>query len=74
MSKWEAVLMPRDSILQAMFLYKGFDEISRLGLQSETEQMARLASTQGKTRILVIDFVVPNGLAPNLLKPGDVLV
>ncbi|XWS30802.1 hypothetical protein CRYUN_Cryun23aG0021300 [Craigia yunnanensis] len=73
MSKWEAVSIPRGT-LQATFLHKGFDEIRRLGLQSETEQMARHASAQGETGMLVVDSVVPGGPAHNHLEPGDVLV
>ncbi|XP_021296393.1 protease Do-like 7 isoform X1 [Herrania umbratica] len=73
MSKWEAVSIPRGT-LQATFLHKGFDEIRRLGLQSETEQMARRASAQGETGMLVVDSVVPGGPAHNHLEPGDVLV
>ncbi|XP_022771939.1 protease Do-like 7 [Durio zibethinus] len=72
-SKWEAVSIPRGT-LQATFLHKGFDEIRRLGLQSETEQMARHASAQGETGMLVVDSVVPGGPAHNHLEPGDVLV
>ncbi|XVF20639.1 hypothetical protein REPUB_Repub12eG0018500 [Reevesia pubescens] len=72
-SKWEAVSIPRGT-LQATFLHKGFDEIRRLGLQSETEKMARHASAQGETGMLVVDSVVPGGPAHNHLEPGDVLV
>ncbi|TYH44292.1 hypothetical protein ES332_D11G184300v1 [Gossypium tomentosum] len=72
-SKWEVVSIPRGT-LQATFLHKGFDEIRRLGLQSETEQMARHASAQGETGMLVVDSVVPGGPAHNHLEPGDVLV
>ncbi|XP_022727838.1 protease Do-like 7 isoform X2 [Durio zibethinus] len=72
-SKWEAVSIPRGT-LQVTFLHKGFDEIRRLGLQSETEQMARHASAQGETGMLVVDSVVPGGPAHNHLEPGDVLV
>ncbi|KAG4175076.1 hypothetical protein ERO13_A11G162100v2 [Gossypium hirsutum] len=72
-SKWEVVSIPRGT-LQTTFLHKGFDEIRRLGLQSETEQMARHASAQGETGMLVVDSVVPGGPAHNHLEPGDVLV
>ncbi|TYI01182.1 hypothetical protein ES332_A11G183900v1 [Gossypium tomentosum] len=72
-SKWEVVSIPRGT-LQTTFLHKGFDEIRRLGLQSETEQMARHASAQGETGMLVVDSVVPGGPTHNHLEPGDVLV
>ncbi|XVE72190.1 hypothetical protein DITRI_Ditri11bG0019100 [Diplodiscus trichospermus] len=73
MSKWEAVSIPRGTV-QATFLHKGFDEIRRLGLQSETEQMVRHVSAQGETGMLVVESVVPGGPAHNHLEPGDVLV
>ncbi|TYG56501.1 hypothetical protein ES288_D08G068900v1 [Gossypium darwinii] len=73
MSKWEAISIPRGT-LQATFVHKGFDEIRRLGLQSETEQIARHASALGETGMLVVDSVVPGGPAYSHLEPGDVLV
>ncbi|KAK4426563.1 Protease Do-like 7 [Sesamum alatum] len=60
--------------LQATFLHKGFDEIRRLGLRSETEQLVRHASPPGETGMLVVDSVVPDGPAHKHLEPGDVLI
>ncbi|KAL9827469.1 Protease Do-like 7 [Arabidopsis thaliana] len=60
--KPKAVHIPRGT-LQMTFLHKGFDEIRRLGLRSETEQVVRHASPTGETGMLVVDSV-----------PGDVLV
>ncbi|KAL3735634.1 hypothetical protein ACJRO7_024716 [Eucalyptus globulus] len=72
-NKWEAVSIPRGT-LQVTFLHKGFDEIRRLGLRSETEQMVRHASPTGETGMLVVDSVVPGGPAHKNLEPGDVLI
>ncbi|XWS43014.1 hypothetical protein CRYUN_Cryun16bG0064200 [Craigia yunnanensis] len=56
-------------VVKATFLYKGFDEIHRLGLQSETMQMERHASAQGEIGMLVVDSMVPGGPGHNLLEP-----
>ncbi|XP_030461148.1 protease Do-like 7 isoform X2 [Syzygium oleosum] len=72
-NKWEAVSIPRGT-LQVTFLHKGFDEIRRLGLRSEIEQMVRHASPPGETGMLVVDSVVPGGPAHKHLEPGDVLI
>ncbi|KAK4410130.1 Protease Do-like 7 [Sesamum angolense] len=65
----EAVTIPRGYIS-----HKGFDEIRRLGLRSETEQLVRHASPPGETGMLVVDSVVPDGPAHKHLEPGDVLI
>ncbi|KAG8373783.1 hypothetical protein BUALT_Bualt11G0061000 [Buddleja alternifolia] len=72
-NKWEAVTIPRGT-LQATFLHKGFDEIRRLGLRTDTEQLVRNASPPGETGMLVVDSVVPDGPAHKHLEPGDVLI
>ncbi|KAI3722738.1 hypothetical protein L2E82_33802 [Cichorium intybus] len=71
--KWEAVTIPRGT-LQATFIHKGFDETRRLGLQSQTEKLVRHASPLTETGMLVVDSVVPGGLAHKQLEPGDVLI
>lgn len=72
-NKPEAVHIPRGT-LQMTFIHKGFDEIRRLGLRAETEQVVRHASPPGETGMLVVDSVVPSGPADKHLESGDVLV
>ncbi|XP_065849840.1 protease Do-like 7 isoform X4 [Euphorbia lathyris] len=72
-NKFEAVPIPRGT-LQVTFHYKGFDEVRRLGLRTETEQMVRHTSPRGETGMLVVHSVVPGGSAFDQLEPGDVLV
>ncbi|KAF6138934.1 hypothetical protein GIB67_025663 [Kingdonia uniflora] len=72
-SAWATVAIPRGT-LQTTFLHKGFDEIRRLGLRSETEEMIRHATPDGETGMLVVNSAVPGGPAHKHLEPGDVLV
>lgn len=72
-SGWQAVHIPRGT-LQMTLLHKGFDETRRLGLQRETEQLVRQASSADETGMLVVDSVVPGGPANKHLEPGDILV
>ncbi|CAH8386210.1 unnamed protein product [Eruca vesicaria subsp. sativa] len=72
-AKPKAVHIPRGT-LQMTFVHKGFDEIRRLGLRAETEQVVRHASPPGETGMLVVDSVVPSGPADKHLESGDVLV
>jgi S1-C subfamily serine protease len=81
--KWQAPVIPRGD-LQATFSFKGFDEVLRLGLRSETETQVRAAQTQvsystingitSMTGMLVVDSIVPGGPSDGFLEPGDVLV
>uniref|UniRef100_A0A2C9WK14 PDZ domain-containing protein n=1 Tax=Manihot esculenta TaxID=3983 RepID=A0A2C9WK14_MANES len=73
MSRWGTVFISRGT-LQVTFRYKGFDEVRRLGLKRETEQMVRQASPTGETGMLVVHSVVPGGPSHTKLEPGDVLV
>ncbi|KAL4420764.1 hypothetical protein ABPG75_010420 [Micractinium tetrahymenae] len=72
--------------LQATFVFKGYDEVRRLGLQQDTEAAVRASKQQhddggsmlrerpGSTGMLVVESVVPGGPADGQLEPGDVLV
>ena len=72
---WVAPDIPRGD-LQATFLFKGFDEVKRLGVRSETEAMVRSHKRQKKETVgmLVVDSRVPKGPSDGKLEPGDVLV
>ncbi|GAB4820286.1 hypothetical protein N2152v2_007332 [Parachlorella kessleri] len=78
---WSATRIPRGD-LQATFLFKGFDEVRRLGLRKETEAEVRAAHQSAaaagiaeySTGMLVVESVVPGGPADGVLEPGDVLV
>jgi len=80
---WRAPSVPRGD-LQATFVFKGFDEVKRLGLQPETEAEARSAQHPGAedtsllegrtTGMLVVDSIVPGGPSDGKLEPGDVLI
>ncbi|EIE24624.1 DegP-type protease [Coccomyxa subellipsoidea C-169] len=76
--EWRAPCIPRGD-LQATFVFKGFDEVRRLGLTHTTEAAVRAAikqqtSSNGVTGMLVVESVVPGGPADGVLEPGDVLV
>ncbi|KAK8517716.1 hypothetical protein V6N12_016557 [Hibiscus sabdariffa] len=69
--KWEAVTIPRGT-LQVTFVYKRFDEICEIGLVDA--EIGMLDPANVVTGMLVVDSVVPDSLAENHLKKGDVLV
>lgn len=82
---WLPPRVPRGD-LQATFIFKGFDEVRRLGLRKETEAAVRQArkdaevaelleeGAPGATGMLTVESVVPGGPADGKLEPGDVLV
>eukprot|EP00216_Chloropicon_sp_CCMP2111_P002213 CAMPEP_0198241736 /NCGR_PEP_ID=MMETSP1446-20131203/6471_1 /TAXON_ID=1461542 ORGANISM="Unidentified sp, Strain CCMP2111" /NCGR_SAMPLE_ID=MMETSP1446 /ASSEMBLY_ACC=CAM_ASM_001112 /LENGTH=1038 /DNA_ID=CAMNT_0043924613 /DNA_START=27 /DNA_END=3143 /DNA_ORIENTATION=+ len=78
--QWQRPDIPRGD-LQATFSFKGFDEVRRLGLDSETEAMVRGHKhgrhgnqPEGTIGMLVVESRVPKGPADGKLEPGDVLV
>ncbi|KAG2499918.1 hypothetical protein HYH03_002205 [Edaphochlamys debaryana] len=77
---WPAPVIPRGD-LQTTFVFKGFDEVRRLGLQQETERRVRVSKTaptpegiQHSTGMLVVDNVVPGSPCDGIIEAGDVLV
>ena len=77
---WPAPVIPRGD-LQTTFVFKGFDEVRRLGLQQETERRVRNSKTapgpegaQHSTGMLVVDSVVPGCACDGVIEAGDVLV
>src|SRR5580692_5205148 len=64
--------VPRGT-LETVFKYTPYDELRRLGLDSDTE--ARMRSAYPKlTGMLVVDDVQPGSGADGVLAPGDILV
>ena len=59
--------------LQVVFGYTPYDELERLGLQPQTEALARRAAP-GLTGMLVVKEVQVGSAAESSLQPGDILV
>lgn len=59
--------------IQAVFRYRPFDEVRRLGLRDATEAEVRRMFPDG-TGMLTVDQVVPGGPAAGKLEVGDVIV
>jgi S1-C subfamily serine protease len=59
--------------LETEFRYRPYDELRRLGLQSDTEVEVRKAQPDG-TGMLVVWDVQPGSVADGVLEPGDILV
>ncbi|WIA19090.1 hypothetical protein OEZ85_003739 [Tetradesmus obliquus] len=84
-SGWSAACISRGD-LQSTFVFKGFDEVRRLGLRQETEAVVRLAKARSHgapdaggaqlhtVGLLVVEATVPGSPADGVLEPGDVLV
>ncbi|QDZ21719.1 serine protease [Chloropicon primus] len=72
---WRAPNIPRGD-LQATFIFKGFDEVKRLGVKPDTEALVRSHKRQKTETVgmLVVDSRVPKGPSDGKLEPGDVLV
>src|SRR5712672_3877280 len=64
--------VPRGT-LQTEFHYRPYDELRRLGLQTQTEAAARAAAPHN-TGMLVVENVQPGSPSAAGLAPGDVLV
>jgi S1-C subfamily serine protease len=66
-----APFIPRGCLLTTL-LFKGFDDVRRLGLSRATEAAVR--RTGEALGMLTVDSVLPGGPADDKLLPGDVLV
>ncbi len=64
--------VPRGT-MQAIFLRKPYDQLSRLGLTPEAESSSREHFPEG-TGLLVVDSILPQGPAEGVLRPGDILL
>ncbi len=64
--------VPRGTV-QTVFKYTPYDELRRLGLQSQSEERAR-RSFPSLTGMLVVNEVLPGGPAADVLQPGDILI
>lgn len=58
---------------QTLFSHQPFRQLTRLGLDSETEQSVRAAGT-AVSGMLVVSQVIPGGVAEDILEPGDIIV
>jgi S1-C subfamily serine protease len=59
--------------LAAVFVHEAFDELRRLGLRDETEAAIRQRFPD-QTGMLVVEDILPGGVADGRLEVGDILV
>ncbi len=59
--------------LQTVFELKPYDELGRLGLTEESEQLVRSANPK-QTGMLTVEQVIPESDAAGKLAPGDILL
>jgi S1-C subfamily serine protease len=59
--------------LQTEFRYRPYDELRRLGLDTDTEAAVRKTDPNG-TGMLVVEDVQPGSASDGVLAPGDILV
>ena len=59
--------------LQTTFVRQTYDELTRLGLTTETESLTRKRYPE-QTGMLTVDQVIPESPASGKLQPGDILV
>ena len=59
--------------LETVFVQRPYDELRRLGLQETTEKLVR-EKFPGRTGLLVVDKIIPDGTADGVLEVGDILV
>ena len=64
--------MTRGTLLTT-FESKPYDELRRLGLSTESEQLVR-SSYPSQTGMLTVAQVVPGSPADGKLEPGDILI
>ena len=59
--------------LQTIFSHQPFRELTRLGLDTDTEARVR-ASGESVNGLLVVQQIIPGGVADGVLEEGDILV
>lgn len=59
--------------LATTFVYESFDELRRLGLREDTEAVVR-EQFPDQLGMLVVDEILPDGVADGHLKVGDIIV